>query len=207
MPLGHTGDGLLHHQHLGPQLGGPGRCHQAGVAGSHHQDLSLQSLPYGALINLRSLPQPIRVRAYGDLLHHLGRRGHHRPAAGLGNTVGRGGTDGATGKTGSGDAVNGAALCVQHLLRQGVGGRGSHVRRLTAGVYHHIGDRVGVKSHGDGDGAVNSVGSAGVGAGNILSASSRSCSGLCRGSSGCGGCCCSGGLGGAGGRSITAGAG
>ena len=187
--------GVLHHGILlndtefQTLLGGVGGCTHAAVSGSHDEDVRIPCFGDGGVVNIGFGSQPV-VRASfvdGDDVHN--------------------GLSSRLGKAFAGchdDGLGGDGRAAYPVDLRALGGQKGFPQRVpcilavawcfTGHVKDHVRNIFFVKSHGDGDGAVDAVGSACVGAGDVFSASgSGSCFGGGRGSGRSGLGCCAGG--------------
>ena len=171
--LVHAAHALFDHQHLCALRSSAGSGHQAGIACAHHQNIGLDGLGDVAFGHFRSGAQPVGIAAHGHIVGHGHVAAlHDGTAAGLTDAVGHSLLDSLAGLGGTGHAVNGAALCAEHLVCQLFGGSSTHVLSLAGGIHHHVGNAGLVKGDGNGHIAAVTLGGSGVGAGSVHSTGS-----------------------------------
>ena len=161
-------------QAVGSSIGG---SEHTTVACTHDQDVGVHGLGDGGLVDIGLGAQPVVCIAGGQL-----NAGNHGLALGLcvaalGSLHHGIGGDGRTGNT-----VDLGRTSSQQLLAQFVSSSSAEGSGLTGGVHHHVGDSAVGEGHGDLDGGGDALGSAFVGAGNVLTGSTGSGSGSRAGS-------------------------
>ena len=156
-------------QAVGSSIGG---SEHTAVACTHDQDVGVHGLGDGGLIDIGLGAQPVVCIAGGQL--HAGDHGLALSlcVAALGSLH-----HGIGGDGGAGNAVDLGRTGSQQLLAQLIGSGSAEGSGLAGGVHHHIGDSAVGEGHGDLDGGGDTLGSAFVGAGNVLTGSTGSGSG------------------------------
>ena len=150
-------------QAVGSSIGG---SKHTAVACTHNEDVGVHGLGDGGLVDVRLFAQPVVLIAGGQL--HAGDHGLALSlcVAALGSLHHGIGGDGR-----AGNAVDLGRTGRKQLLTQLIGSGSAERSGLAGGVHHHVGDSAVGEGHGDLDGGGDALGSALVGAGNVLTGS------------------------------------
>ena len=159
----HDGRILFDHAEIQPVLCSISGCAHTTVACAHDDDIGIPCLGDGGLVDVGLGAQPVVLVAGGQL--HA--RNHSLAlglcVAALGSLHHGIGGDGRAGNT-----VDLGRTGSHQLLAQLIGSGSTKRSGLAGGVYHHVGDGAVGEGHGDLDGGGDALGSALVGAGNVL---------------------------------------
>ena len=157
---------LLNDTEVQAILGSIGGSKHTAVACTHNEDVGVHGLSDGSLVDIRLFAQPVVCVACGQL-----HAGHHGLTlclcvAALGSLHHGIGGDGR-----AGNAVDLGRTGSKQLLTQLIGSGSAERSGLAGGVHHHVGDSAVGEGHGDLDGGGDALGSALVGAGDVLTGS------------------------------------
>ena len=161
-------------QAVGSSIGG---SKHTAVASAHDQDVGVHGLGDGSLVDVRLFAQPVVLVTGGQL-----NAGDHGFALGLCKAALGCLHDGIGGHGRTGHAVDLGRTGSEQLLLELVGCGGTIGSGLAGGIDDHVGDSAVGEGHGDLDGGGDALGSALVGAGDVLTGSTGSGSGSRAGS-------------------------
>ena len=161
---------LLHHPEVQAVGSGIGSGKHAAVACTDDNDVGVDGLSDGSLIDVRLLAQPVGLIARRQL-----DRSHGCLALGLCKAALGGFHHGVRGDGGAGNTVDLAVGGREQLLLELVGSGSAVGSGLAGGIHHHIGHSAVRERHGDLDGRRDALRGALIGTGDVAARGSGSC--------------------------------
>ena len=162
----HNGRILLDDAEIQTVLRSIGSCAHTAVACTYNDDVGIPCLGDGSLVDVGLFAQPIALVTGGQL-----HAGDHGLALGLCVAALGGLHHGIRGDGRAGNAVDLGRTGSKQLLAQLIGSGSTVGSSLAGGVHHHVRHSTVGEGHGDLDGGRDALGSALVGAGDVLTGS------------------------------------